>query len=273
MGIKGNSGIRSNFSATVTLGLVSFPVKFITAAKENGVSFNQLHGQCKCRINQKIYCPTCAAIVERESLVRGFAVEKDKYVVVTDDDLARIDPPTDKAVEVIEFAPVSTLDSLRYTGTVYYLGVDAKQPVEAYRVVAAAMAASKVAAIVRYTRNKKRYAVIESRNGLLVLFELYFAQEVRSGAEVPQPDDAKPDKAQVELAKELIAGMTVKSPTLEHADKYADDVRKVIASKTAVEAPGAEKPTLTLMKGALAADLTDMLKAALAKKKGVKKAA
>ena len=52
MGIKGNSGIRSNFSATVTLGLVSFPVKFITAAKENGVNFNQLHGQCKSRINQ-----------------------------------------------------------------------------------------------------------------------------------------------------------------------------------------------------------------------------
>jgi DNA end-binding protein Ku len=244
MGIKGNSGLRSNFSATVTLGLVSFPVKFITAAKENGVSFNQLHGKCNSRINQKVYCPTCKETVERDSLVRGFAVEKDKYVVVTDDDLARIDPPTDKAVEEVEFAPVSSLDSLHYTGTTYYLAVDAKQPVEAYRVVAAAMAASKVAAIVRYTRNKKRYAVIESRNGLLVLFELYYESEVRSAAEVPQPDDAKPDKAHVELAKDLIAGMTVKTPTLEHKDEYADDVRAVIAEKT----PVAGKPTLSVVK-------------------------
>src|ERR1035437_5408077 len=78
MTIKGNSGMRSSFSGTVTLGLVSFPVKFVVATKENGVSFHQLHGKCSSRIQQKVYCPVCAVNVERADLVRGFEVEKDR---------------------------------------------------------------------------------------------------------------------------------------------------------------------------------------------------
>ena len=272
MAIKGNSGMRSSFSGTVTLGLVSFPVKFVVATKENGVSFHQLHGKCSSRIQQKVYCPVCAVNVERADLVRGFEVEKDRNVTISDAALAKIDPEGDKAIEVVEFAPLASLDALNYTGGVYYLAVDHKQPCDAYRVIAAAMACSKVAAVVSYTRNKVRYAVIEARDGLLVMFDLHYAGAIRSAADVPQPDDSKPDKAQVELAKELIAGMTIKTPTLEHADSYVDAVNQVVAESTH-EAAKSGKPTLTIVP-TRTDNLMVLLQATMkAKKNGSKKAA
>src|SRR5882757_8658523 len=68
------------WTGTLSFGLISMPVSLFTAATEERISFNQLHGECHSRIKQQLFCPTCDETVPREDLLKGYEYEKDKYL-------------------------------------------------------------------------------------------------------------------------------------------------------------------------------------------------
>ena len=61
----------------ISFGLVSVPVRLYAAAREQHVSFNQIHEVCGSRIKQQTFCPVCERVVERNELVKGYQVEID----------------------------------------------------------------------------------------------------------------------------------------------------------------------------------------------------
>ena len=73
----------------LTFGLVSFPVKLFTAARQDGISFNQLHKTDNSRIKQVIYCQAEDKPIPRSEIVKGYEYEKDRYVVIEDEDIKR----------------------------------------------------------------------------------------------------------------------------------------------------------------------------------------
>jgi DNA end-binding protein Ku len=96
----------------ITFGLISLPVKMMAAARPETVSFNQLHKHDNSRVKQVLFCIAEDKPVPRSELVKGFEYEKDRYVVIDDEDLKRIQPKTAKVMEIVEFVKEDELDSV-----------------------------------------------------------------------------------------------------------------------------------------------------------------
>src|SRR6266404_5753895 len=88
---------RSISTASLTFGLVSIPVRLFPATSSKSVSFHLLHAKDMSRIQQKIYCPKEDKIVDRSELVRAYEVEKDRYVIITDEELKKLEAQADRA--------------------------------------------------------------------------------------------------------------------------------------------------------------------------------
>ena len=108
-------------SGNVAFGLVSIPVRLISATSSKSVSFHLLHAKDQSRIQQKIYCPVDDAIIERSELVRGYEIEKGRYVTFTDEELKALEARDDHAIEITEFVPLPAVDPL-YFEDAYFLG-------------------------------------------------------------------------------------------------------------------------------------------------------
>ena len=86
----------------ISFGLVSVPVRLFAAARESHVSFNQLH-RCGSRIKQHLVCPVCDVKVERNELSKGFEVDKDVYVTVTNDELKSLYAASSEVMAIEQF--------------------------------------------------------------------------------------------------------------------------------------------------------------------------
>src|SRR5215813_2061583 len=130
---------RSMATASITFGLVSIPVRLFPATSSKAISFNLLHSKDNSRIQQKIYCPVDDKIVDRSELVRGYEIEKGRYVTFTDEELKTLEARGgDPSIEISEFIPLAEVDPL-YFEDGYYLGCEAGSA-KAYRLLADAMA-------------------------------------------------------------------------------------------------------------------------------------
>src|SRR5271167_374150 len=98
----------------LTFGLVSFPVKLFTAARGESISFNQLHKTDNSRVKQVLYCASENKPIERSDIVKGFEYEKDKYVVIDEEDIKKVAPPSAKVMEILEFVKADEVDPVYF---------------------------------------------------------------------------------------------------------------------------------------------------------------
>src|SRR6516165_2380032 len=98
----------------ITFGLITIPVRLFAAARTERVSFNQIHGPCGSRIKQQTVCPRCEKVVERSELVKGFEVEKDRYVIVNDEEIKSVAPASSDNMEILEFVKADGIDPIYF---------------------------------------------------------------------------------------------------------------------------------------------------------------
>src|SRR5690348_794353 len=103
----------------LTFGLVSLPIKLFTAARGETISFNQLHKDDHSRVKQKLVCSTCEKEITRAEIVKGYEYEKDRYVVVNDEDIKKMAPKTAKIMEILEFVKEAEVDPVYYESSYY----------------------------------------------------------------------------------------------------------------------------------------------------------
>jgi DNA end-binding protein Ku len=141
-------------NGNISFGLVSIPVKLFSAARSKSVSFNLLHEKDRSRIQQKIYCPVDDAIIDRSELVRGYEIEKGRYVVFTDEELKNLEASgDDHSIEITEFLPLREVDPVYFEES-YFLESD-RGGGKAYRLLTDAMSSSERVALGRYTMRGK----------------------------------------------------------------------------------------------------------------------
>ena len=107
----------------LTFGLVSFPVKLFTDARSEGISFNQLHKTDNSRIKQVIYCQAEDKPIPRSEIVKGYEYEKDRYVVIEDEDIKKMAPASAKVMEILEFVKTAEVDPIYFESS-YYMAPD-----------------------------------------------------------------------------------------------------------------------------------------------------
>src|SRR5438552_17581481 len=135
----------------LTFGLISIPVRLFAAARGERIIFNQRHKVCKSRLKQPLMCPTCNRNVERSEIVKGYEYEKDQYVLFTEEELDKIEPPSAHVMEILEFVKLGEVDPLYFDASYYISPEDAG--LKAYQLLMNAMKESGYGAIAQVTLN------------------------------------------------------------------------------------------------------------------------
>jgi DNA end-binding protein Ku len=238
---------RATGSTTICFGLVSIPVKIYTATQSQSVSFNTLHQECGSRVKQQLYCPTHDKVIEREETIKGYEFAKGQYVTFGNEELRLLESERTNTVDITEFVPAQSIDFIQIDKT-QFLGPD-KGGHKAYGLLAHAMQNTGLVAIGRYKARGKSYVVmLRPFDKGLILHQLFYADEVRSFADVEIGDEVRVSEAEQNLAEKLIDQLRSESfDASQYRDEYSDRVRVAAEEKSkgleivsAQEAPPAQ---------------------------------
>lgn len=227
---------RSTWKGFLKVSLVSIPIKVYPASESSAsLPFNQLHAECRTRIQQKRWCPTCNREVPNTELVKGYEFEKGRFVVVTEDDFAKVTAESTRVVNLVQFADESQIDPL-YLDRGYYLAPDGPMASEAYAVMREAMKGK--AGIGKLALYGREYLVaVRPTDRGLVMFTLHHAAEVRSADAIDElrslPATVKADE--VALARQVIGTFDAPLDLATFRDEYAEGLRAIIEAKVAGE--------------------------------------
>jgi len=256
---------RSISTASLTFGLVSIPVRLFPATSSKSVTFHLLHAKDQSRIQQKIYCPKEDKIIDRSELVRGYEIEKDRYVTFTDEELKKLEAQADRAIEITEFIPVAQVDPVYFENS-YLLGCEPASA-KAYHLLHEAMTKAERVGVAKYTmRGKERLVLIRPYDGGLMLHTMYYHDEIRPFGEIDHGAGATVKESELGLAHRLITDLTQKkfNPS-EFKDNYRE--RLLEAAEHKLAGHEVTEPTPGLRRGKVI-DLMSALKESL-KKRGV----
>ena len=251
-------------SATVSFGLVSVPVQLYSAAESSAnVSFNLLHKKCGSRLKQQYFCQEDGEKVERDDMVKGYKLPTGQFVQFTKEELKALEEKKTESINITEFVPLKDVDRI-YLDKVYYLGPD-KGGERAYKLLAAALKETGRAALGQYAARGKQYLIlVRPMDGVLVMEQLYYQDEMRSAREVPISDVEVKDQ-ELKLAIQLIEqGASDAFRPEAYSDtvkaRMLEQIQKKIEGQEITEEPS-EAPQTQII------DLMEALKASLAKGK------
>ena len=230
-----NDGGRPFWSGTLTFGLVSVPVSLFPAARSNRASLRML-GPDGQPLARKYFAEKTGKDLDVDEVVRGYEVNKEKYVIVTDDELERLAPEKTRDIDLKQFVPAESIPPL-YFERGYFL-TPAAGSQKAYKLLAETMADSGLAGVATFVMRGKEYLVaIFSDKGILRAETMRFADELRSPADVGLPKKKEAPKATVHKFEKLIASKSKKqfTPT-KLADKQTDSLLKLVKKKQAKRA-------------------------------------
>jgi len=223
---------RPTWQGHLRLSLVTCPVALYTATNPGGeVRFNLLHPKTHNRIKMVATDPDLGP-VERSDLVKGYEVEKDRYIVVTPEEIESVRLESTRTIDIERFVDVADIDRL-YWDNPYFLVPDGKLAVEAYSVIRDAMASAKRIALGRVVMHtRERLLAIEPRGKGLIAWSLRSYDEVRDPADLFDDIPAKKaDASMIAIARKIIEQQDGPFEPQAFKDRYEDALRALIKRK------------------------------------------
>lgn len=249
--------------------MVSIPVRLLPAVRRKGISFNQLDSDTMSRIRYRKVAEATGEEVPSDKIVKAVEVERDEYVVITDEDLAPLAPAKTKQIELETFVESEEIDPMMFDSS-YWVIPD--KNVKPYALLASAMAGSGRVGIGRFVMRQKEYlAAVRSDGEHLMLSTLVFPDElVPAGSvdEFDQLDDVEVSDKELKMARSLVEALSEEFQPDLYVDEYRAAVEELIEQKAAglepTVAEEAPKPAKVID---LAAALEASLREATAAKK------
>jgi len=258
-------GARPFWSGTLTFGLVSVPVDLYPGNRSNRAPLRMLGPEGE-PLARRYYSQKTGRDLEADEMIRGYEINKDKYVVVTDEELERLAPEQSRDIDLRRFVELESIPPL-YFDRSYFLAPSAGSE-KAYRLLADTMKKEDLAGIATFVMRGKEYLVaIFPENGILRAETMRFADELRSPEDIGLPDKKKLPAATVRKFEKIIARNSDRHLALkELKDEKTAQLLKLVAKKRSqhkdvikVEEP--EQPEGKVV------DLMEVLKKSLAKKR------
>ena len=225
---------RPTWKGFLKISLVNIPVRVFPATDAAAtISFNQLHAECQTRIQQKRWCPSCEREVPMSEIAKGYEFEKGRYVVMTEDDVAKVRPESTRVIDLVQFAEASAIDPI-YIERPYYLAPDGAMATEAFAVIREGMKGK--AGIGKLALYGREYLVaVQPREKGLVMYTMRHAREVRSMDAIDElgsvPTKVKPEE--IKLAKQVIGNFEGDVDLAEYRDEYQEELQRIIDAKIA----------------------------------------
>src|SRR5919112_4601431 len=228
---------RSMWSGAISFGLVNVPVKLYSAVSKKTVRFHQLNGKTGHRIAQKRTDSQTGDDVSFEDIVKGYELTKDRYVVITPDELETLDPVKSRSIDIEDFVNLADIDPVYYDHP-YYLVPD-KGAAKAYGLLLDAMRESGKVAIAKVIlRSKEQLVAIRPAGELLMMETMIFHDEVVPHDDIddlPEQGDLKVSDREVKMAQQLIDSLSSDFEPGKYRDEYREKVLELIERKASGE--------------------------------------
>jgi DNA end-binding protein Ku len=251
------------WKGAISFGLVTIPVAVYPATEEKTLRFNQLHDEDGGRVRQKRVCEKDGEEVTFEHIVKGYEVEKDRYVVLTDDDFAQVPVASSRAIDIVRFVDLDEIDPVLFKKS-YYLVPD-ETGAKAYALLREAMTQDGRVGIAKVSfRDKEHLAALRFKDDAFVLETMYWPDEIR------EADfggiDVRVDVRDQELAmaRQLIDSLASEWNPEEFTDEYREALLRIVEAKL----NGQEIEVVEAEPTAKVVDLMEALKASVAAAKG-----
>jgi DNA end-binding protein Ku len=246
--------MRTIWNGSISFGLVNIPVGLALATQRQDVSFRTLHRECGTPIKQKRWCPVHERDVEADELVKGWEFAKGQYVLVEDSDFEAVALKRSQSIEILRFVRLEDVDPVYFDRTYYLAPAGAEAQRRPYVLLLRAMEQSGMAAVGKFVLwGKENLCLLRAREGALVLETLFFADDVRSKAEieeaVAETDVRDPE---LQLAEQVIASLAGEWVPEDFENEYRRELAQMLEAKVAGQEivapePVAETPVIDLM--------------------------
>ena len=248
--------MRPIWKGAISFGLVNIPVTLYPATRREELRFHFLRKRDLSPINNKRVAEADGKDVAWEDIVRGYQYEKGKFVVLNDDDFARVDVEATQTVDIQEFVEVADINPMFFSKP-YYMepGKGGDKAYTLLREVLRDTGKVGIAKVVIKTR--EHLAAVKAQGDALVLELMHFAEEIIDSAELHVPGAAKLGKKEADMAQKLVESMTGKWDPEKYKDDYKEALMEVIEEKVAAGGKEVAKPKKA--KGVKATNVIDLV--------------
>lgn len=251
------------WTGTISFGLVTVPVRAVSATKSRDVRFNQLEAATGARIRYRRVSEQTGDEVPNDRIVKGYEISPGQYVTVTDEEMKALAPKSSRTIDIEDFVDLDDIDPV-YFEQPYYLAPD-PNAVKPYRLLVEAMTELRKVAVGRFVmRSKEHLVAIRPVDGLLCLETMRYADEIVPATEVVPPleEGHEPTERELEMARQLVTSLAAAFEPDKYHDAYREELLGLIERKAAgeeiVARPAAEETGKVL-------DLMAALEASLAR--------
>jgi DNA end-binding protein Ku len=249
---------RSMWKGAISFGLVTIPVAVYPATEEKSLKFNQLHDEDMGRIRYKRVCDKDSEEVSYEHIVKGYEYEKDRYVVLTDEDLDAVPVESSRAIDIHQFVDLDEIDPVYFKKT-YYL-VPEETGAKAYALLRRALQEENKVGVAKVSfRDKEHLAALRFKDDAFVLETMFWPDEIRAADFDTIHEDGKVREQELEMARALIANLTEAWNPEAYRDEYREALLEIVEKKIA----GEEIEVVPETAPARVVDLMEALKASV----------
>ncbi len=246
--------MKTSWKGSISFGMVYFPVNVYTATSgSEGIKFNYLHKKCHTRVHYKKFCDACNEELAQEDLVKGYEYEKDKYILVTDEDFEKLPIKSKKTISILHFVEEEKVDPI-YLDKAYYIGPGSISAGKAFELFRRAMQDTGKVGIAKITLTSNEYVsmIKPYENGGMLLYLLYYSNEIRKTDSIPELNyNVDIHDNEMKMAVSLIDNMTSEFNIDEYRNEYQEALKKLIEAKMegkeVVSPPEAQSNIIDLM--------------------------
>jgi len=244
----------------VSFGLVTFPVRLFAAARAEHVQFHMLHRKDLSRVKEVWYCAEENKPIDRSDIVKGYEASKGEYVVVDDEELKKIAPPTATTMDIVQFVRNDEVDPIYFESS-YFVGPEenASKP---YQLFLQALVSTKYHAIAKLAMHGREHIVLirPADGGGMILHTLFYPDELHEANRTAPKSTAKLPAKEVDLAKSLVQHLAAPFKPSAFHDAYRENVEHLIEKKQ----KGQKVSAVAKPRKAPVIDLMEALKRSLA---------
>jgi DNA end-binding protein Ku len=255
--------MRAIWKGTISFGLVSIPISLFPATRREEIKFRLLRGSDLSPVNYKRVAEADGQEVPWDKIVKGYEYEKGKFVVIKDEDFARVDVEATQAVDIINFVKLDEINPLLFSKP-YYMQPE-KGGDKAYALLRDSLSKSGKVGIAKVViKERQHLAALKAQQNGLMLELMRFPDEVIDASDFKPPQGHAASKAEMDMASKLIDSMSTKWEPADYHDDYKEGLEKLIEKKVA--SGGEELPSPRKAKKATpAVDLVSVLQQSIRK--------
>jgi DNA end-binding protein Ku len=267
---------RPIWKGAISFGLVHVPVELHSASSSSGIDLDLLDKRDFAPVGYKRYNKSTGKEVTQEDIVKGYAFQKDEYVVLTDADLRKANPESTQTIDILSFVEASDIPVIFFEQP-YYL-VPSKGGEKVYALLRQTLERSGKLALGQVViRTKQHLAALMPLQEVIVLNLLRYKEEIRELPEIPLPKSSKQSLVsakEVDMALSLVKDMTEAWNPEQYQDTYRQDILKLVNKKVKAKQthfltePDSDADEVTEAKPSNVVDLLQLLKNSLGDKSG-----